>query len=98
MSRFLLQANVSALRGQITRRWAQVVAPFWLAPLFLGVALLMALLTQLVERGQFEPNFAQAAWPTPISSILVGVYALAWLLETSGLRWPRLLFAMLATA
>jgi signal transduction histidine kinase len=98
MSRFLLQANVSALRGQLARRWAQVVAPFWLAPLFLGVALLMALLTQLVERGQFEPNFVQAAWPTPISSILVGVYALAWLLETSGLRWPRLLFAILATA
>jgi hypothetical protein len=84
--------------AKLIQRWARVVSPFWVAPLFLGLAVLLGLLTQVVERGQLEPDFEISSWPTPISFVLVGIYVAAWLLETSGLRWPRLLFALLAIA
>jgi signal transduction histidine kinase len=81
---------------RLIQRWSKVVSPFWAAPLFLGLAVLFGLLTQVVERGRFEPSFERAPWPTATSFILVGVHLAAWLLETSGLRWPRLLFAAVA--
>jgi signal transduction histidine kinase len=75
-------------------RWSQVASPAWVAPFFLGTAALLGLLTQVVERGQLEPSFTRALWPTPTSFALVGIYLAAWLIETSGAPWPRAVFAL----
>jgi signal transduction histidine kinase len=79
---------------RIVQRWRRVASPAWVAPFFLGTAALLGLLTQMVERGQFEPGFARASWPTPASFVLVGLYLAAWLIETSGVPWPRAIFAI----
>lgn len=83
---------------RIVQRWDKVVSPFWVAPLFLGLAGLLGLLTQVVERGPYEPGFARSSWPPAISWLLIGVYLAAWLAETSGARWPRALFAIATIA
>lgn len=66
-------------------RWAKIASPSWVAPLFASSAGLLCLLIILLE---------VKAWH-PLPLILVGVVVGGWLLETSGVRWPRWLFLIL---
>jgi signal transduction histidine kinase len=81
---------------RLVQRWERVVSPFWVAPLFLCLAMLLGLLTQVVERGPFEPGLGQSPWPTASSFVLVGIYLAVWLLETTGIRWSRIVFVTAA--
>ena len=70
----------------IQQRWQRVVTPFWAAPLFIGLAIGTGLLALLLDAHAWRWDGAG----------LVLIASGAWLIETSGARWPRWLFVALA--
>jgi signal transduction histidine kinase len=84
------------------QHWTRSATPWWVGPVFAFQALILGVLTLLVEHGDRERPFALEIplsggyRPTSLAFALIGLFILAWLLETGGLRWPRLLFVLLA--
>jgi signal transduction histidine kinase len=70
-------------------RWARIVQPWWVAPLHCVVAALVCALVLFFEDRRFEGSAGLSA--TQLLA-LGAVFMAAWLIETSALGWPRLLF------
>ncbi|HJZ47498.1 MAG TPA: histidine kinase [Roseiflexaceae bacterium] len=92
------------MRARFLQHWTQSATPPWVAPLFALLAISLGVLTVVVEHGDLETPFrletpvAGGYRPTPLSVAIIGVFIVVWLLETGGLRWPRLLFVLTALA
>jgi len=72
-------------------RWRRAVSPPWLPPVVAATAIVIGVLAALVERGGLDGvDDPQHLSRTSIAMIVL--VAAAWLVETAGVPWPRLVF------
>lgn len=69
------------------KRWRRTVHPSWIAPATGTVALALAVLTLLLDKGEVAHASHRALYG------LTSVVIAAWAVELAGLRWPRPVFA-----
>lgn len=73
-------------------RWRRIVHPSWLAPATGAIAIGLAVLTLVLDKGEVEHESHLSLY------VLTGVIIVAWALEVGGVRWPRLAFMVAVAA
>ena len=81
-------ARVEQLARRLQARWWTVVDPWWLAPGALSLALAVAALAQVLERGCCNA-------PPVVGGPMLALISVCWVLVTCGPTRPRLVFLLL---
>lgn len=78
--------NMRVMLQRLLQPWARPTSPWWIGALFAALSVILALLTALLEVSPLPDDRRLTGFG------LLGLMIIAWLIETSSLRWPRWAF------